>query len=126
MMESALRPLAEHLTCEHCQLALRERIKNLVVQWSVVKVSVLRIDVAVLTETEDNIIITSSVITVTLHTRPLGLHWIPLVVVFAISLYYSVNTGLFCVIMTSLRTSIGRFWGSITIIAFRLRQESRR
>jgi hypothetical protein len=38
-MESALRPLAEHLTCEHCQQALRDRIKNLVVQWSVVKVS---------------------------------------------------------------------------------------
>jgi len=37
-MESALRPLAEHLTCEHCQQALRDRIKNLVVQWSVVKV----------------------------------------------------------------------------------------
>ncbi|KAJ3546166.1 hypothetical protein NMY22_g2162 [Coprinellus aureogranulatus] len=37
-MESALRPLADHLTCEQCQAALRERIKNLVVQWSVVKV----------------------------------------------------------------------------------------
>ncbi|KAF9569051.1 hypothetical protein CPC08DRAFT_702169 [Agrocybe pediades] len=36
-MESALRPLAEHLTCEGCQQALRDRIKNLVVQWSVVK-----------------------------------------------------------------------------------------
>ncbi|KAF9006435.1 hypothetical protein BDQ17DRAFT_1351736 [Cyathus striatus] len=36
-MESALRPLAEHLTCDQCQQALRERIKNLVVQWSVVK-----------------------------------------------------------------------------------------
>lgn len=36
-MESALRPLAEHLTCEQCQQALRDRIKNLVVQWSVVK-----------------------------------------------------------------------------------------
>ncbi|CAA7259713.1 unnamed protein product [Cyclocybe aegerita] len=36
-MESALRPLADHLTCENCQQALRDRIKNLVVQWSVVK-----------------------------------------------------------------------------------------
>ncbi|KAF9534870.1 hypothetical protein CPB83DRAFT_843075 [Crepidotus variabilis] len=36
-MEAALRPLAEHLTCEHCQQALKDRIKNLVVQWSVVK-----------------------------------------------------------------------------------------
>lgn len=37
-MESALRPLAEHLTCDQCQLALRDRIKNLVIQWSLVKV----------------------------------------------------------------------------------------
>ncbi|KAF8974299.1 hypothetical protein BDZ97DRAFT_1646763 [Flammula alnicola] len=37
-MESALWPLAEHLTCEQCQQSLRDRIKNLVVQWSVVKV----------------------------------------------------------------------------------------
>ncbi|KAJ2931682.1 hypothetical protein H1R20_g5428, partial [Candolleomyces eurysporus] len=36
-MESALRPLAEHLTCEQCQGTLRDRIKNLVVQWSVIK-----------------------------------------------------------------------------------------
>lgn len=36
-MESALRPLADHLTCELCQTALRDRIKSLVVQWSVVK-----------------------------------------------------------------------------------------
>ncbi|KJA30021.1 hypothetical protein HYPSUDRAFT_251714 [Hypholoma sublateritium FD-334 SS-4] len=36
-MESALRPLAEHLTCEHCQQSLRDRIKNLVVQWATVK-----------------------------------------------------------------------------------------
>ncbi|KAK2466167.1 hypothetical protein APHAL10511_001809 [Amanita phalloides] len=36
-MESALRPLTEHLTCEQCQQVLRERIKNLIVQWSVVK-----------------------------------------------------------------------------------------
>ncbi|KAF8165397.1 hypothetical protein B0H34DRAFT_689047 [Crassisporium funariophilum] len=36
-MESALRPLAEHLTCDQCQQALRDRIKNLIVQWSVVK-----------------------------------------------------------------------------------------
>lgn len=39
-MESALRPLAEHLTCEGCQHALRDRIKSLVNQWSVVKVRV--------------------------------------------------------------------------------------
>ncbi|KAM6495933.1 hypothetical protein JOM56_008639 [Amanita muscaria] len=36
-MESALRPLTDHLTCEQCQHVLQERIKNLVVQWSVVK-----------------------------------------------------------------------------------------
>jgi len=41
-MESALRPLAEHLTCEHCQQALRDRIKNLVIQWSVVKVGFVK------------------------------------------------------------------------------------
>lgn len=40
-MESALRPLAEHLTCEHCQQSLRDRIKKLVVQWATVKVGVL-------------------------------------------------------------------------------------
>lgn len=37
-MESALRPLEEHLVCDECKRALRERIKNLVVQWSIVKV----------------------------------------------------------------------------------------
>ncbi|KAF8655250.1 hypothetical protein AX16_003153 [Volvariella volvacea WC 439] len=36
-MESALRPLADHLTCEQCQATLQERIENLIVQWSVVK-----------------------------------------------------------------------------------------
>jgi hypothetical protein len=38
IMESALRPLAEHLACEQCQHVLRERIQNLIVQWSIVKV----------------------------------------------------------------------------------------
>lgn len=37
-MESALRPLEEHLECDDCKQALRDRIKNLVVQWSIVKV----------------------------------------------------------------------------------------
>lgn len=37
-MESALVPLGEHLRCDLCQEALKDRIKNLVVQWSVVKV----------------------------------------------------------------------------------------
>jgi hypothetical protein len=37
-MESALAPLTEHLTCEQCRQILTERIKTLVVQWSVVKV----------------------------------------------------------------------------------------
>ena len=40
-MESALRPLAEHLTCEYCQQSLRDRIRNLVVQWATVKVRIL-------------------------------------------------------------------------------------
>ncbi len=43
-MESALRPLAEHLTCEYCQQSLRDRIKNLVLQWATVKVRVLDTD----------------------------------------------------------------------------------
>jgi len=36
-MESALSPLGEHLSCELCRATLKDRIKNLVVQWSVVK-----------------------------------------------------------------------------------------
>ncbi|KAF8639758.1 hypothetical protein AX17_001020 [Amanita inopinata Kibby_2008] len=36
-MESALHPLTEHLACEQCQHVLRDRIKNLIIQWSVVK-----------------------------------------------------------------------------------------
>jgi hypothetical protein len=36
-MESALRPLADHLMCQECKRALNDRIKNLVVQWSIVK-----------------------------------------------------------------------------------------
>ncbi|KAF9482440.1 hypothetical protein BDN70DRAFT_801430 [Pholiota conissans] len=46
-MESALRPLAEHLTCEHCQQSLRDRIKNLVVQWSIVKVGAITLSLLV-------------------------------------------------------------------------------
>ncbi|KAI0036784.1 hypothetical protein K488DRAFT_75781 [Vararia minispora EC-137] len=38
-IEAALRPLGEHLGCEQCQILLRERINNLVVQWSVVKLT---------------------------------------------------------------------------------------
>ena len=37
-MESALNPLAEHLACDQCRKALQDRIRNLVVQWSQVKV----------------------------------------------------------------------------------------
>ncbi|TFY50179.1 hypothetical protein EVJ58_g11154, partial [Rhodofomes roseus] len=36
-MESALCPLGEHLSCEVCKKNLAERIKQLVVQWSIVK-----------------------------------------------------------------------------------------
>ncbi|KAJ7179196.1 hypothetical protein C8R46DRAFT_1211783 [Mycena filopes] len=36
-LESALRPLAEHLPCDHCKNALHDRVKNLIVQWSIVK-----------------------------------------------------------------------------------------
>lgn len=36
-LESALRPLAEHLSCDQCKNALNDRVKNLIVQWSIVK-----------------------------------------------------------------------------------------
>ncbi|GBE79422.1 hypothetical protein SCP_0206200 [Sparassis crispa] len=36
-IESALCPLSEHLSCEVCQKALNDRVKQLIVQWSVVK-----------------------------------------------------------------------------------------
>ncbi|KAJ7368247.1 hypothetical protein DFH08DRAFT_19717 [Mycena albidolilacea] len=36
-LESALRPLAEHLSCDLCKNALNDRVKNLVIQWSIVK-----------------------------------------------------------------------------------------
>ncbi|KAF5393785.1 hypothetical protein D9757_000077 [Collybiopsis confluens] len=36
-LESALAPLAEHLSCDLCKQGLKDRIKNLIVQWSVVK-----------------------------------------------------------------------------------------
>ncbi|KAI0772066.1 hypothetical protein BD413DRAFT_612891 [Trametes elegans] len=37
-MESALCPLADHLSCDICRRSLAERVKQLIVQWSVVKV----------------------------------------------------------------------------------------
>jgi len=37
-IESALAPLGDQLTCELCRKALRDRLKTLIVQWSVVKV----------------------------------------------------------------------------------------
>ncbi|KAF5370046.1 hypothetical protein D9758_001104 [Tetrapyrgos nigripes] len=36
-LESALSPLVENLSCDLCKQALNDRIKNLIVQWSVVK-----------------------------------------------------------------------------------------
>ncbi|KAJ6614300.1 hypothetical protein B0H10DRAFT_164568 [Mycena sp. CBHHK59/15] len=36
-LESALRPLSEHLPCGLCKNALDTRVKNLIVQWSIVK-----------------------------------------------------------------------------------------
>jgi hypothetical protein len=39
-MESALRSLSEHLTCKPCTEALNDRIKNLVKQWSMVKMTI--------------------------------------------------------------------------------------
>ncbi|CAL1701053.1 unnamed protein product [Somion occarium] len=40
-MESALSPLGDHLSCSLCQATLRDRIKQLIIQWSVVKVCIL-------------------------------------------------------------------------------------
>lgn len=37
-IESALFSLNEHLSCEQCQTALRDRIKQLIAQWTMVKV----------------------------------------------------------------------------------------
>lgn len=39
-MESALAPLGDQLSCEQCRIALQERLKTLVMQWSVVKVRI--------------------------------------------------------------------------------------
>jgi hypothetical protein len=39
-IEAALRPLGDYLSCDQCKQLLRERINNLVGQWSTVKVSV--------------------------------------------------------------------------------------
>ncbi|KAJ7122323.1 hypothetical protein C8R44DRAFT_164727 [Mycena epipterygia] len=36
-LESALRPLAENLSCKLCKNALNDRVKELIVQWSIVK-----------------------------------------------------------------------------------------
>jgi len=36
-LESALKPLAEHLGCDSCKAGLDDRIKDLIVQWSNVK-----------------------------------------------------------------------------------------
>lgn len=37
-MESALLPLADHLSCDVCKRSLGDRVKQLIIQWSVVKV----------------------------------------------------------------------------------------
>jgi len=36
-IEAALCPLADHLSCDQCKLLLRDRISNLMIQWSAVK-----------------------------------------------------------------------------------------
>jgi len=40
VMESALCPLVDHLTCDLCQSGLRDRIRQLIIQWSVVKTTI--------------------------------------------------------------------------------------
>ncbi|TBU32950.1 hypothetical protein BD311DRAFT_803635 [Dichomitus squalens] len=39
-MESALCPLADHLSCDVCKKSLQDRVKQLIIQWSVVKRSI--------------------------------------------------------------------------------------
>lgn len=41
-MESALLPLADHLSCDVCKQSLGDRVKQLIIQWSVVKVCATR------------------------------------------------------------------------------------
>ncbi|PAV21399.1 hypothetical protein PNOK_0402600 [Pyrrhoderma noxium] len=36
-LESALNPLADHLTCDECRKTLRDRIRDVVIQWAQVK-----------------------------------------------------------------------------------------
>ncbi|KAG6821228.1 hypothetical protein H0H93_002338 [Arthromyces matolae] len=40
ILESTLSPLEEHLACEECKFALQTRIKSLLVQWSMVKLTI--------------------------------------------------------------------------------------
>lgn len=37
-MQSVLNPLIEHLTCQLCHQALKDRIRDVTVQWASVKV----------------------------------------------------------------------------------------
>ena len=41
-IESALFSLNDHLACELCKQSLRDRIKQLIVQWAIVKVCSLQ------------------------------------------------------------------------------------
>jgi hypothetical protein len=75
-MESALRPLSEHLTCDLCQQALKDRIKNLIVQWSIVKVRVSRS--CFLVEVIDIVLL--------FFSEPFDPHWH----------FYLINPHLFC------------------------------
>ena len=38
-IENSIRPLMERLTCDTCKASMNERIREVVVQWSLVKVS---------------------------------------------------------------------------------------
>lgn len=48
-MESALAPLGDQLSCESCKRAFQERLKTLIMQWSVVKVILVKIHLEVST-----------------------------------------------------------------------------
>src|SRR6266478_3793420 len=47
-IEIALRPLGDYLGCDQCNQLLRERINNLVAQWSIVKVCCFFVAVSLL------------------------------------------------------------------------------
>jgi hypothetical protein len=46
-IESALKPLGDHLTCKLCKDTLVERVKSIIYQWSIIKVSSRAPDISI-------------------------------------------------------------------------------